>query len=376
MEMKERIYLDNNATTQLDPRVFQAMLLELTGPPANPSSVHAFGQRAKGLLAAARGKVAHYFKAKPEEILFTSGGTEGINYFLKPLKGHIITSSIEHSAIHKTLQKKELEGVEVTYLSPGLKGAVLLAQVEEAIKANTSAIILSSANAETGVKIDLKAISELAEGKGIPLFIDAVAILGKEPFTLYPGITALAFSAHKFHGPKGVGGLYLRGSTKWPAEMTGGAQEMNRRAGTENLAGILGLAEAIEILKETEISISQKLFFLREKLEEGLIREIPDILIHGTGDRVSNTSNIAFLGCDGETLLMQLDLAGIAVSLGSACSSGALEPSRVLLNMGIARKVARSSIRFSLSRMNTLDEIEKTIAITSQIVKHLRRISI
>lgn len=351
------------------------MLLELGGPPANPSSIHAFGQRAKGLLAAARGKVAHYFRAKPEEILFTSGGTEGINYFLKPLKGHIITSSIEHSAIYKTLQKKELEGVEVTYLNPGLLGAVAHTQIEAAIKPNTSAIVLSAANAETGVKIDLRGISELAERKGVPLFIDAVGFLGKEPFTLYSGITAVALSAHKFHGPKGVGALFIRGTAKWPAEITGGAQEMSRRAGTENLSGILGLAKAIEILKENEISISEKLLFLRNALEEGLIREIPDILIHGTGNRVSNTSNIAFLGCDGETLLMQLDLAGIAVSLGSACSSGALEPSRVLLNMGIDRKVARSSLRFSISRMNTLAEIEKTIEITSQIVKHLRRVS-
>lgn len=351
------------------------MLLDLSGPPANPSSVHAFGQRAKGLLSAARGKIASYFKAKPEEILFTSGGTESINYFLKPLKGHIITSSIEHSAIHKTLQKKELEGVDVTYLSPGLQGTVLPHQIEEAIKPNTTAIVLSAANAETGVKIDLPAISQLAKKEGIPLFIDAVAFFGKEPFILYPGITAVALSAHKFHGPKGVGALYLSTSTKLPAEMTGGAQEMNRRAGTENLAGILGLAEAVEIVKENESSISEKLLFLRKRLEQGFSREIPDILIHGMGDRISNTANIAFLGCDGETLFMQLDLAGIAVSLGSACSSGSLEPSRVLLNMGINRKIARSSLRFSLSRMNTLEEIEKTVDITSQIVKKLRQMS-
>lgn len=351
------------------------MLLDLSGPPANPSSIHAFGQRAKALLSSARQKVALYFKAKPEEILFTSGGTESINYFLKALKGHVITSSIEHSAIYKTLQKKELDGLEVTYLSPGLWGAPLPHQIKEAIKPHTSAIVLSAANGETGVKIDLEAISQLAEIRGIPLFIDAVAFIGKEPFTLYPGITAVALSAHKFHGPKGIGALYLRTSTKLPAELLGGAQEMNRRAGTENLAGILGLAEALEILKKEESSISQKLLLLQGTLEQGLIREIPNIKVHGMGMRIPNTSNIAFLGCDGETLLMQLDLAGIALSHGSACSSGSLEPSRVLLNMGIDRKVARSSIRFSLSRMNTLEEVERTIAITSEIVKKLRQMS-
>lgn len=343
------------------------MLLELSGPPANPSSVHAFGQRAKGLISKARAQVAAFFGAKPEEILFTSGGTESINTFLKALVGHVVTTSIEHSAIAKTLKN-----LKVTEVPVGLWGAPLPNQIEEAIQPDTSAIILSASNAETGVKIDLEAIAKIAERRKIPLFIDAVSFIGKEPFILYPGITAVAISAHKFHGPKGIGALYLRSSFKLPAAITGGAQEMGRRAGTENLAGILGLAEALEILKENQTHITSKLLDLRIHLESALVQKIPDIAINGSGPRISNTVNIAFLGCDGETLLMQLDLAGIAVSHGSACSSGSIEPSRVLTNMGIDRKTARSSIRFSLSRLNTREEIDLAVEKTAEIVKKLR----
>lgn len=346
------------------------MLAEMSGPPANPSSVHAFGQRAKSLLASARQKVASFFGASPEEILFTSGGTESLNAFLRGIpKGHIVTTSIEHSAVYKTLKTLDHE---VTELPVGLLGAPTLKQIEEALLPHTSAIVLSAANGETGVKIDLEAISRLAHARGIPLLIDAVAWIGKEVFPLYPGITALALSGHKFHGPKGVGALFLRAPFKLRPERTGGAQEMGRRAGTENLAGILGLAEALQILQEKQSSITAHLLDLRERLEAGLSAAIPNIVIHGHGPRIANTSNIAFLGCDGEMLLMQLDMAGLAVSHGSACSSGSLEPSRVLTQMGIERKTARSSIRFSLSRMNTRDEVERAAKKIAPIVKRLR----
>lgn len=356
------------------------MLLDLSGPPANPSSIHAFGQRAKGLLTGARQKVAAFFGCKTEEILFTSGGTESINYFLRGVKGHIITTEIEHPAIYKTLQALEPRAngslaAQVTTLPVGLWGAPLPEQIEEAVLPQTGAIVLSASNGETGVKIDLKSIARIAEKKGIPLFIDAVSTIGKDPFTLYPGITAVALSGHKFHGPKGVGALFLSSSIKIPKEMTGGSQEMGRRAGTENLAGILGLAEALQIISENQSQIVTHLNELRNHLESSLFREIPEIMVNGQGPRISNTSNIAFLGVDGESLLMQLDLAGIAVSHGSACSSGSLEPSRVLTNMGIDRKRARSSIRFSLSRLNTREEIDRAIVITAQIVKKLRQMS-
>lgn len=350
------------------------MLLELSGDPANPSSVHFFGKKARSLLLAARETCASFFFAKPEEILFTSGGTESINYFLRGLgpKGHIITTSIEHSAIHQTL--KILEGA-VSYLPVGLWGAPSPEQIEEAIRPDTRAIVLSFSNAETGVKIDLASIAAMAERRGIPLFIDAVASIGKEPLLLHPGISAIALSAHKFHGPKGIGALYLKSSMKLLPGITGGGQEYMRRAGTENLAGILGLAKALEILKEKQGEITLHITTLRQTLESGLKREVPDMIIHGEGPRISNTSNIAFLGVDAETLLMQLDLAGIAASHGSACSSGALEPSRILINMGIDRKIVRSSIRFSLSRMNTQKEIEIAIEKIAHLVKSLRKIS-
>lgn len=353
------------------------MLLDLSGPPANPSSVHWFGQQARNHLSSARQKAASFFKSKPEEIIFTSGGTESINFYLRGLgsKGHVIGTTIEHSATYQTLQALEASGLNVTYLSVGLWGAPLPEQVSDAIRPDTRAIVLSAANGETGVKIDLEAIAKIAEIKGIPLFIDAVSYIGKESLNMHRGIAAVALSGHKFHAPKGVGALYLRSDIKLPPEITGGSQENKRRAGTENLAGILGMAEGLQILAEKQLEITNSLLDLRGHLEKGLKREIPDILIHGEGPRLCNTSNIAFLGADGETLLMQLDLAGIAISHGSACSSGSIEPSRVLTNMGIDRKTARSSIRFSLSRMNTREEIDLTIERTANIVKKLRKIS-
>lgn len=351
------------------------MLLDLSGPPANPSSVHWFGQKARNLLSTARQKAASFFKAKPEEIIFTSGGTESINLFLRGLKGHAITTSIEHSATYRTLQALESTGLDVTYLPVGLWGAPLPEQISDAIRPNTRAIVLSASNGETGVKIDLEAIAKIAETHHIPLFIDAVAYVGKESLSFHRGIAGIALSGHKFHAPKGIGLLYLRSDIKLPPEITGGSQENSRRAGTENLSGILALAEALQILQEKQTEITSAISDLRGHLENGLLRAIPDLAIHGQGPRICNTSNIAFLGLDGETLLMQLDLAGIAVSHGSACSSGSLEPSRVLTHMGIDRKTARSSIRFSLSRMNTREEIDQTLDRTEQIVKKLRKIS-
>lgn len=368
----ERIYLDNNATTPLDPRVFKAMMTELTGPPANPSSLHWFGQRARSLLQKARQKLASFFKVTPEEILFTSGGTESINLLLRGYcnKGHIISTTIEHSCVYRTLQSLEAKGISVTYLPVGSWGAPLAEQITSAIRPDTRAMVFSASNTETGVKIDLEKIASIASSHAIPLFIDAVAMIGKESFSLYPGITAVALSGHKFHAPKGTGALFLRSSCKLDPLFTGGAQEQMRRAGTENLAGIIGLGEAIDILQERQSEITQQIDRLRLYFEQELKRITPNLVINGEGPRTSNTSNIAFLGTDGETFLMQLDMAGIAVSHGSACSSGAIEPSRVLTQMGIDRKTARCSIRFSFSRMNTQQEIDLAL---DKIAKLLSR---
>lgn len=372
----ENIYLDNNATTSLDPRVFEAMAVELAGPPANPSSLHWFGQRARGLLHATRQMTAQFFKSKPEEIIFTSGGTEGINFLLRglSLKGHVISTNIEHSCIHKTLQILETKGLSVTYVPVDLWGAPYPAAIESAIRSDTQAIILSAANNETGVMIDLKAIGDLALKRGIPLFIDAVAFVGKEKWIHHPGISAVAISGHKFHAPKGIGALFIRSPLKIDPLLTGGNQEMMRRAGTENLSGILGLAEALQILMEKQTEITKQITSLKSEFESLLLNQLPDIQIHGEGPRISNTSNIAFKGVDGESLLMHLDMQKIAASHGSACASGAIEPSRVLTQMGVERKVARSSIRFSFSRFNTKEEIERSVEILSRLIKKLRKI--
>jgi cysteine desulfurase len=352
------------------------MLLDLSGPPANPSSPHFFGRQARSLLADARAVVASYFGAKPEEIIFTSGGTEGINFLLRglPPKGHLITTSIEHSSTYRTVQALEAKGLAVTYLPVGPWGAPQTSQIEAALRPDTCAIILSAANSETGVKIDLDAIASLAERRRIPLLIDAVAFIGKEPFIPHRGIAALICGAHKFHGPKGVGAIYLRSDLTLPPLLTGGNQESMRRAGTSNLAGILGMAKAIELLQESQPHITAALHELRDRFEQGLKSAIPDILINGEGPRVAGTSNISFPGLDGETLLMQLDLAGIAASQASTCSAGASEPSRVLLNMGFDRRHARSSLRFSFSRMNTLQEVDLAIERIHSIVTQLRQL--
>jgi cysteine desulfurase len=358
----KRIYFDNNATTPLDPRVLEAMMADLSGPPANPSSVHSFGRDAKKKMGRARETIAAYFQVTPEEVIFTSGGTESINLMLRGLpQGHIITTSIEHSSVFHTLQSLEKEGFSVTYLAPGLFGAPTPEQVEAALRPDTRAIVLSASNGETGVRIDLGAFGSLAERRSIPLLIDGVAYLGKEPLCMYRGVAGWALSGHKFHAPKGVGALIVRSNTPFHPLLTGGPQERGRRGGTENLSGILGLAEAIRLLSEEEKEYSKSIFQLRSRFETELLRALPNITIHGLGPRISNTSNVCFVGCDGETLLLQLDQMGIAASHGSACSSGALEPSRILLGMGVDRKSARSSIRFSFSRMNTEEEIDRAL---------------
>jgi len=352
------------------------MLADLSGPPANPSSVHWFGQQARNLLIQSRRTAASYFGAKTEEIIFTSGGTEGINFLLRGLgsKGHLVTTAIEHSSVYKTIQSLEAQGLSVTYVPVSLWGAPLPEEIETAIRPDTKAIVLSASNGETGVKIDLDAIGKIAEKRSIPLILDTVSYAGKEPLILPGSVWAAAISGHKFHAPKGIGAVLLRSSLKIPPLLTGGNQEYMKRAGTENLSGILALAEALQILLHDQTAITQHLSDLRHHLEQGLLSTIPDIAINGQGPRISNTSNIAFLGVDGETLLMHLDLAGIAVSHGSACSSGSLEPSRVLTRMGIDPKTARSSLRLSIGRFNTREEIDRTIDQTAQIVKKFRKL--
>lgn len=346
------IYLDNNATTQLLPEVLDAMRPYLEGAPCNPSSVHAFGRDARNALTRARRSIASDLGVRPSEVLFTSGATESINMVLRGSKPrHIITSTIEHIA---TLDTLKAIGCEVTYLEPGTYGAITPEQVKEAIRPQTDLITLMAANNETGVMTDIEAIGQL----GIPFFVDGVASLGKEFVEIPEGVSAICFSGHKIHGPKGIGVLVLKHHFKVAPLITGGHQESHRRAGTENLPAIVGMAEAVRLAQNAPYD---QIRALRDRLEKAL-----QVEVNGEGPRVSNVANLSFPGTDGEGLLMNLDLEGIAVSHGSACSSGSLEPSHVLLGMGYSRERAASSIRFSLSRLTTEEEIDQVIDLCRQ----------
>lgn len=374
-QKKNRIYLDHNASTPIDPHVLKILINELEREEGNPSSTHSHGQECHRILDQSRLSIARYFKVKPQEIIFTSGGTEGASMLIhgimmqKP-NGHILSSSAEHASVYQTLKEQEKRGAQVTFLSTGLWGAVQPEEVEKAIRSDTALITLMAVNNETGAITDILSIAEIAQKHKIPFIVDGVAWLGKEKIEIPSGVSALFFSGHKIHAPKGVGFCIIRQNLRLTPLFTGGGQEFNRRAGTENLPGIAALAEAIARLSDDSIHSMRT---LRDLLEGELIKQLTDVVINGRAPRVSNTTNLAFLGVDGEDLLMQLDLEGISVSHGSACSSGALEPSRVLLEMGIPLTQVRSSIRFSLSRITTEEEINRTIAAIVKVVNRLRR---
>lgn len=376
----KKIFLDNNSTTLVAKEVCDAIAQELHMPPSNPSSIHSFGQHAKSRLLKARGSIADFLGVKPEEIIFTSGGTESMNWLIQGMcshaaKGHIITSNVEHSCVQQSLKKMEKLGWEVSFLQAGANGAVLPSEVEGCIKGTTRLIILGAANSETGVKHDIEAIGAIANQHKIHFILDAVALFGKEPLKMPLGISGIGFSSHKFHGPKGVGFAYIKSPYQIQPILLGGSQEFSLRAGTENLPGIIGMATAINILKTSIDANCSKVRGLRDQFEKTLQMTAFPVMINGDGPRVCNTSNLYFPGVDGETLLIQLDIHGIQASHGSACSSGSLEPSRILLSMGYSKERARSSIRFSLSRFTTEEEIEQAAGIIAQLVAQMRALS-
>lgn len=372
----KRVYLDNNASTFVDPLVIDVIAHTLRTYPGNPSSSHAFGRESRQILTKSREMIAHFLKVRSKEIIFTSGGTEGVNMILQGIlrsseKGHLITSSVEHACVYSLIRVFEENGWEITILNPGLHGAVLPQDVSAAIRPHTKLIALMAVNNETGVKTDIQAISNIAEAQNIPLLVDAVALFGKEIFEIPSGVSAMSFSGHKFHAPKGCGFVYIKSSFKLQPLLIGGEQEYHRRGGTENLADIAGMAEAVKILSKTLPEASDRMLNLRQHFEQSLKNTLGDLIhINGTGPRVCNTVNIAFEGIDGESLLAGLDMAGVAASHGSACASGALEPSRILLNMGIPLQRTLGSIRFSLSRYTTKEEIDLSI---DAIVRMIRR---
>lgn len=368
MKHMARIYLDNNASTFVDPHVVDVIAETLKSFPGNPSSTHVFGRESRQLLIKSREVIASYLKVRPKEIIFTSGGTEGANMLIRGLlegnarKGHIITSNLEHPCVLNSVERLMEEGYEATLLSPGLKGAVSPQEVQAAIQPNTVLIALMAVNNETGVKTDIPTIAQIAEQAKIPFFVDGVALFGKEPFQIPFGVSGMSFSGHKFHAPKGSGFVYLKANQKFSPLLVGGEQEYNKRGGTENLADIAGMAEAVRRLESVLPEASRQMLELRTYFETTLQKLLGSkVSINGEGERINNTVNLAFSGIDGESLLLALDIKGIAVSHGSACSSGAMEPSRILLNMGIPLERAKQSLRFSLSRFTTKAEIDHTI---------------
>ena len=367
----KRIYLDNNATTPLDPHVLELLTTIQQNSFGNPSSIHSFGQEAKAHLVKARLELAELFGVRSQEVLFTSSATEALNLLLRGFfgahpTGHMITSKGEHAAVFKTVEALQAQGVQVTYLDIGPTGAPSVEQLECALRPDTRLICLMAVNNETGVISDIQAFAELARRHAIPLLVDGVALFGKMAFTLHPGVSGICFSGHKFHGPKGVGFAIIRKGLKLTPYLTGGEQEYGLRAGTENLASIVAMAEAAKMAVDTLKPSCQHMQMLLEAFEAKITQLLPNARVNGQSPRIANTSNICFTGTDGEALLMFLDLNGVAVSLGSACSSGAIEPSRVLLEMGLSRKEALSSLRFSFSRFNTLEEVDRTIELLQQ----------
>lgn len=368
------VYLDNNGTTPLDPRVALAMQEVLTPLPLNPSSIHRFGQEAKRYLTRSRDTIAHVLHVKPHDLIFTSGGTEALNFLIRGFyslapHGQIISSNVEHPAVQLTLADLQKKGAKVTYLPAGLWGAIRPEVLEAAITPNTGLIVLTAVNNITGVKTDLTALANIAEQHGIPFVVDGVQWLGKELLQIPRGVAGIAFSSHKIHGPQGVGVCMLRSHFKLPPLITGGSQEQGKRGGTENIPGIVGFAKAVELLTTELPQATQQMQKLKDRLIEGISHIAENIVVHGQGPHICNTAHIGFPGIDGETFLMQLDLAGIAASHGSACTSGGIEPSPTLLQMGIPLQLAKSSIRFSLSRMTTQEEIDLTLEIISDLLK-------
>jgi cysteine desulfurase len=381
--MKERIYLDNSATTRVDELVLEAMLPCFRENFGNASSVHIYGQEARACVEAARRSVAELLGADTREIVFTSGGTESDNAALwgvfrsgyRP-GNHIITTKIEHPAILATCKALESAGAEVTYVSVDASGRVDPKAVEAAVRETTLLVTVMHANNETGVIQPIEEIGEIARRHGILLHTDAVQSVGKIPTSVRElGIDLLSMSGHKIHGPKGVGVLYIRKGTKLTPFMTGGSHERKRRAGTENVPAIAGLGAAARLARERLSEMQTRVAALRDRLDHQILTRIAGTRINGHALRLPHITNISFDGVDGEGAVIALDLEGIAVSTGSACSSGALDPSHVLMAMGLRPEIVQGSLRFSLCYHNSDDEIDRAFQILESVVQRLRRLS-
>jgi cysteine desulfurase len=381
-----RIYLDHNATTPVDPVAAGAMIRSLEHLFGNASSVHYYGQQAKSALDDARTSIAALVGAEPAEMIFTSGGTEADNFAIRGVaealepsgRRHLITSGIEHEAVLNTFKALAKRGWRTTVLPLDATGIVSPDRLREALTDDTALVSLMHANNEIGTIQPIAELATLAHTRGALFHTDAVQSAGKIPVNVRAlGVDLLAVSGHKFYGPKGVGALWVKRGIRLSPFLSGGKQERNRRAGTENVPGIVGMGTAATVALQKMDAEAVRLSALRDRLETGILASVPNTQVNGSREaRVPNTTNISFDRIEAESLLIALDLEGVAVSTGSACSSGTLEPSHVLKAMNLSSHRAQNSIRFSLGASNTEEQIDHVIAILPRIVTKLRSLSL
>ena len=378
-------YFDHNATTPVHPEVAAEVARVLRDEFGNPSSVHRYGQRAKAILDEARAAVAALIGGDPSEVVFTSGGTEADNFALRGVadaleptgRRHLIASAIEHEAVLNTMKALARRGWKTTLLPVDARAIVSPDALREALTDDVAVVSVMHANNEVGTIQPIADLAAVAHERGAAFHTDAVQSTGKIPVNVRElGVDLLSLSAHKFNGPKGVGALWVRRGLRMAAHMTGGRHERNRRAGTENVAGIAGLGVAATIAREKASADAARVSALRDRLEGGILASVPGTAVNGDpAARVPNTTNISFDGVEAESLLIALDLEGVAVSTGSACSSGALEPSHVLRAMGLASHRTQNSIRFSLGLGNTEEEVDALVAVVPRVVGKLRSLT-
>ena len=379
--MSRRVYLDHNASTPVHPEVVAEMLPYFGERFGNPSSVHGFGREARAGVDTARERVARFLGAAPDEVVFTSGGTESDNMALKGIafargRGHFITSKIEHHAVLRAAQWLETQGFAVTYVGVDGHGMVDPDEVERALRPDTIGISIMHANSEIGTIQPIAAIGRLARERGNPFHVDAVQTFGKLEFDVDAvGIDLLSFSSHKIYGPKGIAGLYIRKGTKMVSVQHGGEHERRRRAGTENVPGIVGFGKAVEIRGRDMKDEHARLTALRDRLWDGIRARVPEVRLNGhPTERLPGTANLGYRGVESESIVLGLDLKGIGVSAGSACTSGSVEPSYVLVAMGVPLEWAMGAVRHSLGRSTTAEDIDYVVESVEPIVRKLRAV--
>ncbi len=385
--MMQNVYMDYTATTPVSPEVLKAMTPYFTELFGNPSSIYSFSRKSREAIAKARGQVAVALNAAPEEIFFTSSGTEADNWALKGMlekaraagKDHLITTKIEHHAIlHTAAYLEKIHGFRVTYLPVDPEGRIRLEDLRAAVTDKTALVSIMFANNEVGTIEPVKEIGALCRERGVPFHTDAVQATAQLDIDVDAmNIDMLSLSAHKMYGPKGTGVLYVRKGLRPENFMHGGAQEKGRRASTENVAGIVGLGAAIEIMKSRLSQDRPRISALRDKLIEGILARIPHAKLNGPrgGERLPNNVNFSFIGVEGETLLLDLDAKGISGSTGSACSSESLDPSHVLLALGLSHEMAHGSLRLTLGRPTTEEQVDYVLDVLPEIVARRRAMS-